>query len=143
MPSVFSVQRISIRLVCVMPQPWWSAGQWSCTLDTVPTHSQNSPGSPRRCLQTSCLLRPLPTQCGPRKALSTPSETRQAKEMRLTEGSQPPEGRYIDLHGSKRLNDIVFCYLKCCPSNSIMEGVGPGPGSPRMRDQGWALPFAV
>lgn len=31
----------------------------------------------------------------------------------------------------KKLNDIPFCYLKRCLSNSVMEQPGPGPGSPK------------
>lgn len=42
----------------------------------------------------------------------------------------PSEGQCIDLHVAKKLNDIPFCYLKRCLSNSIMERPGPGPGAP-------------
>lgn len=46
----------------------------------------------------------------------------------------PSEGQCIDLHVAKKLNDIPFCYLKRCLSNSVMEQSGPGPGTPWL---GW------
>lgn len=52
----------------------------------------------------------------------------------------PSEGQCIDLHVAKKLNDIPFCYLKRCLSNSIMEWPGPVqelPGQRQPLQIGW------
>lgn len=38
------------------------------------------------------------------------------------------EGRRIDFYVAKKLNDVFFCYLKCCLSNFVMELSGSGLG---------------
>lgn len=48
----------------------------------------------------------------------------------------PSEGQRIDFHVAKKLNDIPFCYLKRCLSNSVMEQRGPGPGAPGLAVRG-------
>ena len=47
----------------------------------------------------------------------------------------PSEGQRIDLQVAKKLNDIPFCYLKRCLSNSVMEQPGPDPGTPWPADR--------
>lgn len=63
------------------------------------------------------------------------------REIGLTRRSSPrrsvmpSEGQRIDLQVAKKLNDIPFCYLKRCLSNSVMEQPGPGPGTPWPADR--------
>lgn len=67
---------------------------------------------------------------------ASPPVTARLREIGLTWRSSPrlsvmpSEGQRIDLHVAKKLNDIPFCYLKRCLSNSVMEQPDLGPGAP-------------